>query len=218
MKKQSFRLDLPEASLTADFSQPRMQTGLVIFVHGSGSSRLSPRNQFVADVLNRYNISTLVTDLLTPAEEQVYENRFNIDLLSKRLVGVTQKIIEQIAFDNLPIGYFGASTGAATALDAAAFLGSTIKGIVCRGGRTDLASHLREVKAPVLFIAGSGDTNIINLNKQASEELTAENKLQIVEGASHLFEEAGKLDEVAMLTANWFEVHVSNRNFQYKTE
>lgn len=217
MKKLTIYLDLHNVMLTANLNQPAEQCGLVIFAHGSGSSRLSPRNNFVADVLNRLNITTLLVDLLTAEEDEIYENRFNIDLLTNRLIQVTEKAIEQIAFDNLPIGFFGASTGAASALDAAAFLGQTVKAVVSRGGRPDLAQNLPQVKAPTLLIVGSLDTQVIDLNQKAYDQLSGQKQLQIVEGASHLFEEPGTLDEVASLAAGWFEAHLCNPAFQQQT-
>lgn len=218
MKKLTINLDLHDLMLTANLNQPAEQCGLVIFAHGSGSSRLSPRNNFVADVLNRLNITTLLADLLTPEEDEIYENRFNIDLLTNRLIQVTEKAIEQIAFDNLPIGFFGASTGAASALDAAAFLGQTVKAIVSRGGRPDLAQNLQQVKVPTLLIVGSLDTEVIDLNQKAYDQLSGQKQLQIVEGASHLFEEPGTLDEAASLAASWFEAHLCNPAFQQQTQ
>lgn len=208
MRKLTINLDLNDVSLIANLNQPDQPAGMVIFSHGSGSSRLSPRNNFVAEILNENNITTLLTDLLTPAEDEVYENRFNIDLLTDRLIRVTEKAIEQIAFDDLPVGFFGASTGAASALDAAAFLGTTIKAVVSRGGRPDLAKNLAEVKSPTLLIIGSLDTQVITLNEQAYTKLSCEKKIEIVEGATHLFEEPGCLDKVANLAAGWFDLHL----------
>jgi pimeloyl-ACP methyl ester carboxylesterase len=167
--------------------------------------------------LNQHHISTLLTDLLTPEEDEVYENRFNIDLLTDRLIRVTEKMLEQIAFDVLPIGYFGASTGAASALDAAAFLGDTVKAIVCRGGRVDMAKNLSQVKAQVLLIVGSLDIAVIDLNQKAYEEIRSEKKIHVVEGASHLFEETGTLDEVANVAASWFDLHLCNKALTQNT-
>jgi len=208
MNKLKINLDLNDVSLVANLNQPQEPSAMVIFAHGSGSSRLSPRNNYVADVLNRQNISTLLTDLLTPDEDQVYENRFNIDLLTDRLIRVTEKTLEQLAFDDLPLGFFGASTGAASALDAAAFLGPTIKAVVSRGGRPDLAKNLDRVKAPTLLIVGSLDTQVINLNEHAYNQLQGEKKIEIIEGATHLFEESGTLELVAKNAAEWFDIHL----------
>lgn len=208
MNKLKINLALNDVSLVANLNQPAHPAAMVIFAHGSGSSRLSPRNNYVADVLNQQNITTLLTDLLTPDEDEVYENRFNIDLLTDRLIRVTEKALEQLAFDDLPIGFFGASTGAASALDAAAFLGSTIKAVVSRGGRPDLAKNLPKVKAATLLIVGSLDTQVINLNEHAYNQLSGEKKIEIIEGATHLFEESGALESVANHASDWFEVHL----------
>jgi putative phosphoribosyl transferase len=212
MNKLKINLELTDVSLPANLNQPEHPEALVIFAHGSGSSHLSPRNNFVADVLNQHNITTLLVDLLTPSEDEVYESRFDIDFLTDRLIRVTEKALEQIAFDELPIGFFGASTGAAAALDAAAFLGRTIKAIVSRGGRPDLAKNLEKVEAPTLLIVGSLDTEVINLNEHAYNKLGGEKKVEIVNGASHLFEEPGTLDQAAKLAADWFEVHLCSHS------
>ena len=213
MDKLKINLELNDVSLVANLNQPEQSEALVIFAHGSGSSRLSPRNSFVADVLNDHNITTLLVDLLTPSEDEVYENRFNIDFLTDRLIRVTERALEQIAFDHLPIGFFGASTGAAAALDAAAFLGSTVKAIVSRGGRPDLAKNLQKIQAPTLLIVGSLDAPVINLNEHAYGLLSGKKEIQIVEGATHLFGERGTLKEVANLAADWFDLHLCSRSF-----
>ncbi|WP_212006665.1 dienelactone hydrolase family protein [Chitinophaga sp. HK235] len=190
--------------LTAMLKVPEAAKGLVIFAHGSGSSRFSPRNNFVADVLNEHQMATLLTDLLTPSEDVVFENRFNINLLSNRLIKVSEWSMEQAALRQLPVGYFGASTGAAAALQAAA-LNKRIEAVVSRGGRPDLSKNLSQVQAPTLLIIGSLDTAVIELNKQAYDELRCEKRMEIVQGASHLFEEPGTLDSVSNLAADWFE-------------
>lgn len=210
MNKSEIKLDLGDVSVAANLAQPKDPVAMVIFAHGSGSSHLSPRNNFVADVLNQNRITTLLADLLTPEEDKIYENRFNIDLLTDRLIRLTEKALEQFAFDDLPIGFFGASTGAASALDAAAFLGDTIKAVVSRGGRPDLAKNLKAVKAPTLLIIGSLDTDVINLNKKAYDQLKCDRKIEIVNGASHLFEEPGTLNEVANLASSWFDLYLCN--------
>ena len=208
MNKLKINIDLNDISLPANLNQPYEPTGLVIFAHGSGSSHLSPRNNYVAAILNQHRISTLVVDLLSPEEDEKNENRFNIDLLTDRLIRVTEKVLEQLAFDDLPIGFFGASTGAASALNAAAFLQTTIKAIVCRGGHTDLAKNIQKVKAPTLLIVGSLDTQITNLNEHAYNQLQGEKQIEIIEGATHLFEESGALESVGKIAANWFEMHL----------
>jgi putative phosphoribosyl transferase len=217
MEKLTIKIELNDVTLIGNLNKPAKPGALVIFAHGSGSSRLSPRNNYVADILNQHRITTLLTDLLTPEEDEVYENRFNINLLTDRLIRVTEKMLEQIAFDVLPIGYFGASTGAASALDAAAFLGDTIKAIVCRGGRVDMAKNISEVKAEVLFIVGSLDSPVIDLNEKAYESIRSEKKIHIVEGASHLFEEPGTLDEVANTAADWFDLHLCRQTLTQNT-
>jgi putative phosphoribosyl transferase len=182
---------------------------LIIFAHGSGSSRFSPRNNYVADILAGQNMAILLTDLLTASEDKKYETRFNIELLSDRLVKVTELVLQQSSLQHLSVGYFGASTGAAAALKAAALLNNYIKAVVSRGGRPDLAKHaLPKVKAPTLLIIGSLDTQVISLNEQAYDELKCKKKIEIVEGASHLFEEPGTLDKVAQLAADWFEQYL----------
>jgi len=207
-------INLKDISLTGNFNVTQPTKGLVIFAHGSGSSRLSPRNNFVAEILNRHNMATLLTDLLTPFEDEVYENRFDIALLSHRLVQVTEWVMLQKPFGQLPVGYFGASTGAASALQAAALLDENIKAVVSRGGRPDLAAHaLPKVKAPTLLIIGSRDEQVIDLNKIAFDKLQCEKKMEIVEGASHLFEEPGTLHKVADLAANWFEHYLLSESF-----
>ena len=183
--------------------------GLVVFAHGSGSSRFSPRNEYVARGFNRASMGTLLFDLLTLKEERqdmlTGEYRFNIDLLADRLVGVTEWLKKDASSKGLALGYYGASTGAAAALIAAARLPNDVSAVVSRGGRPDLAGqYLRDVKAPTLLLVGGWDEEVIELNKQAQSKMTNENKLVIVPGATHLFEEAGKLEEVAKLSTEWF--------------
>ena len=187
------------------------QKGLVIFSHGSGSGRLSSRNNYVADHLQFEGFSSLLFDLLTEREDLVYENRFDINLLSQRLVKVTQWILKFKDYKNLPIGYFGASTGAASALYAAAHLNDKIKAIVSRGGRPDLAMPILDrIKAPTLFIVGGNDDVVILLNKKAFANLDGIKKLEIIEGATHLFEEPGTLEKAADLSANWFNKYLKS--------
>lgn len=189
---------------------PKSAKGIVIFVHGSGSSRFSVRNQQVAHVLNQSGLATLLFDLLTPEEEMMDERtrewRFDIALLARRLVDVTHWCVRQLVTHELPVGYFGASTGGGAALLAAADLPTVVKAIVSRGGRPDLAADaLARVKVPTLLIVGSLDKPVIELNKKAMDAMSLkEKKLEMVAGASHLFEEPGKLDEVANLARDWF--------------
>lgn len=188
---------------------PHNARGIIIFSHGSGSSRLSKRNRQVASFLQTKKFGTLLFDLLTEEEDQSYSNRFNISLLTKRLIEVTGWLENLPEAKECSIGYFGASTGAASALKAAAVL-PQVKAVVSRGGRPDLAMEfLRKVKAPTLLIVGSLDFNVLRLNKEALHELHCEKQLEIVEGATHLFEETGKMEMVSELAADWFETHLS---------
>lgn len=183
--------------------------GMIIFSHGSGSSRMSTRNNFVADLLYENGFSSLLFDLLTEKEDLIYENRFNIELLTDRLLKVTKWISKNKETKHLPVGYFGASTGAASALYAAALSDRSIKAVVSRGGRPDLAMPiLKKVKAPTLLLVGGDDGVVIELNKKAQEEIIGICELKIIEGASHLFSEPGKLEIVAKLTGEWFDKYL----------
>jgi putative phosphoribosyl transferase len=200
-------------ALQGNLAIPRAAEALVIFAHGSGSSRHSPRNRSVADTLNHAGLATLLFDLLTPDEEQVdlrtRELRFNIALLSERLTGAIDWARTQAATQHLHLGLFGASTGAAAALIAAAQRPEAVGAVVSRGGRPDLAGDaLPRVKAPTLLIVGGEDTQVLALNRQASRLLLAENRLEIIPGATHLFEEPGTLEEVARLACDWFVQHL----------
>ncbi len=182
--------------------------GLVVFVHGSGSSRLSPRNRFVASELNAAGMATLLFDLLTGDEEHDRANVFDIELLVRRLLAVTSWVKHQPDLAELPVAYFGASTGAAAALRAAAAAGSAISAVVSRGGRPDLALEwLAAVRAPTLLIVGSRDTTVLDLNRRAAAHLKCEQSLRIVDGATHLFEEPGTLRAAAELARDWFVEH-----------
>ena len=184
----------------------------MIFVHGSGSSRHSPRNRYVATVLNRAGLATLLFDLLTPGEEHDRANVFDIDLLARRLVDVTDWLRKQPEIDGLPIGYFGASTGAAAALVAAAKPGGDVAAVVSRGGRPDLAERrLADVYTPTLLIVGGHDPIVLALNRHAQTQLaTAESDIAVVPGATHLFEEPGALPAVADLASAWFVRHFTS--------
>ena len=198
-----------DVDLKGNLNLPKKPKAFVIFSHGSGSSRFSSRNRFVAQLLNRQNIATLLTDLLTEEEDKNFENRFDIELLTERLVKVTNYVIQISDLKDLKVGYFGASTGAASAVKAAAQLKDTIQAIVSRGGRPDLAGDsLSEIVVPTLFLVGSLDRQVIKLNNQAFNKLKCEKEIQIIEGASHLFEEPGKLNEVAQIAIEWFEKHL----------
>lgn len=205
-------IPVDSVELEGELKVPTGARGVVLFAHGSGSSRHSSRNQFVARVIRERGIGTLLFDLLTRDEEAVdiYTRhlRFDIDLLSKRLAAATGWIAEREETKHLKIGFFGASTGGAAALVAAAKLKDKIRAVVSRGGRPDLAgADLSEVDSPVLLIVGGTDDVVIGLNKQAFAELKCEKELKIVTGASHLFVEAGALEKVAELAAEWFALH-----------
>ena len=203
------RLALDGVELTGDLTLPAEPRGLVIFAHGSGSSRLSPRNRAVAATLNRAGFATLLFDLLTDDEAQRRELVFDIPLLARRLAHVTRWADEYPATHGLAIGYFGASTGAGAALSAAAEVGRLVRAVVSRGGRPDLAAeHLPQVAAPTLLIVGSRDQQVLELNRQAAAMLRCPHRLAIVEGATHLFEEPGTLEQVAELAIDWFETHL----------
>lgn len=185
------------------------RAGLIIFAHGSGSSRLSPRNQYVASLLEQRGFTTLLLDLLTTEEQYVISKRFDISLLTTRLVEAIRWAREQPLISQLPIGLFGASTGAAAALRAAAVANSCIKAVVSRGGRPDLTGPLvSRVRAPTLLIVGSEDRDVLELNQHSLSELSCEKRLAIIPGATHLFEEPGALDDVGHLAAYWFKNHL----------
>lgn len=218
VRPQSATLQFPvdEVMLTGDLEIPANACGLVLFAHGSGSSRRSPRNRAVADMLHRAGLGTLLFDLLDHEEEidDAYSGhlRFDIGLLSRRLAIVTQEIANDARSQNLGLGYFGASTGGAAALRAAAALGLTIGAVVARGGRPDLAGEaLAHVKAPTLLIVGERDDDVLRLNEAAFEKLCCEKSLAIVPRATHLFPEPGALEEVARLAASWFRKHLRRR-------
>ena len=198
--------------LYGDLAVPPQATGVTLFAHGSGSSRFSPRNRFVADALNRRGIATLIFDLLTPAEEPHRSNVFDVELLGDRLERTTRWLLEQPLAEGLPPCFFGASTGAAAALTAAANLGPLVRAVVSRGGRPDLAgTHLPRVDSPTLLIVGEDDDVVVDLNRQAFAALTCERRLVIVRRAGHLFEEPGTLERVAELTGDWLSGHLEGR-------
>lgn len=198
--------------LPGNLRVPTAATTLVIFAHGSGSSRFSPRNMAVAEALNAQGMGTLLFDLLTPDEEQDRANVFDIPLLAERLVEVVRWIDRQPELTRLQLGLFGASTGAAAALVAAAELGSRVGAVVSRGGRPDLAgAALKMVTAPTLLIVGGFDGAVIELNEQAFAQLTGKKSLEIIPGASHLFPEPGAMEAVIVLAARWFSTHLSAR-------
>jgi putative phosphoribosyl transferase len=200
--------------LFGNLNIPEGAFGLVVFAHGGGSSRHSPRNQFVARTLNNAGLATLLFDLLTQEEEAVdlrtREHRFNIGLLAERLVYATRWARQQEVTRDLRIGYFGSSTGGAAALVAAAEVPQDVGAVVSRGGRPDLAGDaLPKVQAPTLLVVGGNDDIVIDLNEQARDRMRCEVKLEIVPGATHLFEEPGALERVAQLASNWFSLHAA---------
>ena len=195
-------IPLGNISLHGILHVPASARGIILFSHGSGSSRLSSRNRMVARFLENKNLGTLLFDLLTEEEDEDYDNRFDIHLLSSRLIGATQWMKQHV---RLPFGFFGASTGAASALQAAAALPET-RAVVSRGGRPDLVmDNLALIKAPTLLIVGSLDPEVLELNRQAYTKLRSEKSMEIVKGATHLFEEPGKMDMVCDLAAAWFD-------------
>lgn len=205
LEGRNVKIPIDSISLEGTLNLPERAKGTVIFAHGSGSSRFSPRNIFVANVLHEAGLGTLLFDLLTREEDVDYMTRFDINLLAERLAIATRWLLQQSESKGIKIGYFGASTGAAAALQAAAEPDIVISAIVSRGGRPDLAMpFLNMVKAPTLLIVGGYDDIVIELNREAYNQLKAEKKLVIVPGASHLFEELGKLEEVAKLAKEWF--------------
>jgi len=208
VEEKQVKIPADAIKLDGILSIPEDAKGLVVFAHGSGSSRLSPRNRFVAGVLEKEGMGTLLFDLLTAKEDEVYENRFDIPLLTGRLKAVTLWAGGRTETAKLKIGYFGASTGTAVALVAAADFGKGIKAIVSRGGRPDLAEDaLGKVTAPTLLVVGGEDHVVIGLNKKAYDLIKSEKEMKIITGATHLFEEPGTLEEVAKLAAEWFEKH-----------
>ncbi|HIH94596.1 TPA: alpha/beta hydrolase [Methanosarcina acetivorans] len=211
------RISIDGIHLEGILSIPEGARGIVVFVHGSGSSRHSPRNQYVAEELQKGGLGTLLFDLLTVEEERVdmltRHLRFDIDLLSKRLIDTTNWLLHNPDTEKLNIGYFGSSTGAAAALIAAKEHSETVKAVVSRGGRPDLAeSALMCVKAPTLLIVGGEDIQVIDLNRWALDRMVMpEKELKIVPGATHLFEEPGTLEEVARLAGEWFKRYISEQ-------
>jgi putative phosphoribosyl transferase len=213
VEEQLVRIPAGTVTLAGSLTLPEQAQAIVLFAHGSGSSRLSPRNRYVARLLNEAKLATLLVDLLTLHEEVIdartAQLRFDIDLLAERLVDATDWLTEFPDTKHLRIGYFGASTGAAAALAAAAIRPDVVNAVVSRGGRPDLAgAALTRVQAPTLLIVGENDGQVIELNRAALAELRCEKQLVIVPGATHLFEEPGALDVVAQLARDWFEQHL----------
>ncbi|MFZ0918392.1 MAG: alpha/beta family hydrolase, partial [Candidatus Udaeobacter sp.] len=212
------KLQIPagHAVLSGNLTSPDNAVGLILFANGSGSSRHSPRNQFVAHTLNDAGLATLLFDLLMPEEEAIdrysREHRFNIGLLAERLVHATKWAKQQEQTRDLQVGYFGSSTGGAAALVAAAEISEDVGAVVSRGGRPDLAGNaLPKVEAPTLLIIGGNDDIVIELNEMARDQMRCEVKLEIVPGATHLFEEPGALERVAKLASDWFVSHLGGK-------
>lgn len=210
------RIPAGTVSLHGDLARPDDCRGIVLFAHGSGSSRHSPRNRYVADVLRQAGLATLLMDLLTGEEESIDARtahlRFDITLLAERLVAATDWLASEPTTHGLAVGYFGASTGAGAALVAAARRPDAVRAIVSRGGRPDLArGALARVTAPTLLIVGGHDLPVIDMNREAMAQMRAEVKLEIVPGATHLFEEPGTLEAVALMARDWFARHLARQ-------
>lgn len=206
-------LSLEDVGLDGELRIPEGASSIVMFIHGSGSSRFSPRNQFVAKEMSRYGLATLLFDLMSPEEEELdgqLNLRFDIDFLARRVVEASRWLREYAVTEKLRLGYFGASTGAAAALVAAAALPNQVRAVVSRGGRPDLAgARLEKVKAPTLLIVGQRDEDVLELNRKAASHLNCEYHLEIVPHATHLFEEEGTLERVAELAEQWFAWHTT---------
>jgi len=209
IKNQAVKIPIDEIFLDGILSIPEDVSGIIIFAHGSGSGRLSPRNKFVAEFLEQNGFATLLFDLLTEKEDEVYENRFDIDLLAERLEAVTKWVKNENATKKFNIGFFGASTGSAAAIKAAVGLENEIQAFVSRGGRVDLAAaELPRLRVPTLLIVGEIDFSVLELNKIVFDKLEGDKRFAIVSGANHLFEEEGALEEVSELTAEWFKKYL----------
>jgi putative phosphoribosyl transferase len=211
-------VETEDARLEGFLTVPEDYLGIVAFAHGSGSSRFSPRNTYIAEVLNAASLATLLFDLLTFEENEIdmhtRELRFDIPLLTHRMTGAVDWLAENGETRDLPLGLFGASTGSAAALGAAAARPHLVQAVVSRGGRPDLVpeNELQQVRAPTLLIVGGLDAPVIDMNKSAASALAVEHELQIVPGATHLFEEPGKLEEVGRLATDWFVRHLGGRD------
>jgi dienelactone hydrolase len=211
--KKSVNIQLDDVILKGDLTIPGNATGIVLFSHGSGSSRLSPRNNYVAEVLQENGLATLLFDLLTAEEDRNRQMRFDIALLTQRLIAVTYWIKGIPETQDLSIGYFGASTGAASALRAAAFFRNEVQAVVSRGGRPDLAmKEIPDVTAYTLLIVGGWDDLVIKFNQKAHQQFHCDARLEIIPQATHLFEEPGKLEEVAKLSADWFSDKLASKS------
>lgn len=216
MKREEINIPLSSVTLKGELALPENALGIVVFSHGSGSSRFSPRNKMVGELMQQHGIGTLLFDLLTEEEDRAYENRFNIDLLVSRLIEATEWLMHYKMTKKIPVAYFGASTGAASALRAAAYFGKNIRAVVSRGGRPDLALNaLPMVTAPTLLIVGQMDMPVIKINKLAFDQLKSIKEMKIIPGATHLFEEPGKLMEVAEMAIEWFKKYLVQKETNY---
>lgn len=203
MFKEEISIKINSIIIEGELTIPENSNGIVLFAHGSGSSRFSPRNNFVAEILQKNNLATLLIDLLTKEEDLIYESRFDIDLLAERLIRVTDWLKEFNKTKNLNIGYFGASTGAAAAVKAA--VKCEVSSIVSRGGRVDLADkELSKIETPILLIVGENDDFVIDVNEYAFKKINCTKEFSIIPKATHLFEEPGTLEEVAKQATKWF--------------
>lgn len=203
--QKTISIDIDSTVIEGELAIPEKALGLVLFAHGSGSSRFSPRNTYVAQALQQGNLATLLVDLLTKEEDADYEARFDIDLLAQRLIAVTDWLKQNEETKNLKIGYFGASTGAAAAIKAAVKQKNNVVTIVSRGGRVDLAEQeLPKIEVPTLFIVGKNDDFVVEINVLAFKHIKAAKHLSLIPNATHLFEEPGALEEVAKQTKEWF--------------
>lgn len=208
--KKTLDIKIGNATIEGELTIPKDASGLILFAHGSGSSRFSSRNNFVAKVLQKYNLATFLVDLLTKEEDLNYEKRFDIDLLSDRLANLSKWFKENQETKNLKIGYFGASTGAAAAIKAAEK--NNVKTIVSRGGRVDLAGkELSDIKIPTLLIVGEKDDFVVDVNKEALHKIKGVKELSVIPNATHLFEEPGALEDVAKQAADWFYKYLKEK-------
>ncbi len=211
MFRELLKIKTGRSYIEGELIVPEASGSLVIFSHGSGSSRFSPRNNFIAGLLHKENISTFLPDLLTAEEDQDYENRFNITLLTSRLMQVTRMVQAQEKVKAFKCGYFGASTGAASALKASVELGDAIQAIVSRGGRPDLVPEVFSmVTAPTLLIVGERDEDVLALNQEVAAQLSCIKKLVVVKNATHLFEEPGTLEQAGQFAVEWFKTYLSS--------
>lgn len=202
--KKTVNIKIDSIMIEGELTIPKGASGLILFAHGSGSSRFSPRNNYVAKILQKANLATFLVDLLTKDEDLDYEQRFDINLLSERLFKITKWLQKNEETSKMKIGYFGASTGAAAAVMAAVKEKNNIFAIVSRGGRVDLAEQLSEIESPILLIVGENDDFVVEANRLALEKINCKKQLSLIPNATHLFEEPGTLEEVAIQATNWF--------------